>query len=116
MKRKLGLLTLTLAASTLIGCNSDNPLIGTWINAQPNPPVLNQNVQTACNSKVIFTSTSVEEFAGERSGGPQAIHYRIDGDIVWAGGQINDGAFKFAGKDNMSTNSTYGLCFYKRAS
>ena len=115
---------IILLAGVFAGCNSGNvaeaqtasanPLIGTWNLAMPSPPVLNQNVTTPCNSKIVFTRLSVENFDGEKTGGPAMISYLVDGDTVWVGGQINRIAHKLVGKDKMSFHSTYGLCFYTR--
>jgi hypothetical protein len=80
----------------------------------PSPPVLNQNVTTPCNSKIVFTRLSVENFDGEKTGGPAIISYLVDGDTVWVGGQVNRIAHKLVGKDKMSFHSVYGLCFYTR--
>src|ERR1022692_4926393 len=95
---------IVLLAGVFAGCNSGNvaeaqtasanPLIGTWNLAMPSPPVLNQNVTTPCNSKIVFTRLSVEYFSGEKTGGPAMIEYLVDGDTVWAMGPINRVAHK----------------------
>ncbi|HEY1902380.1 MAG TPA: hypothetical protein VGG56_08135 [Terracidiphilus sp.] len=123
MKILKGCLCLVVLLGALIGCKdgtvaeaeASNPLIGTWNLAMPNPPVVNQNVTTPCNSKIVFTKLSVEYFMGDKTGGPGMISYLVDGDTVWVIGQINKVPHKLDGKDKMSWNSPYGLCFYKRA-
>jgi len=125
MKIAVACLSVVVLLGTFSGCKSGdvaqaqsasgNRLIGTWNLAMPNPPVLNQNVKTPCMSKIVFTKLSVEYFMGEKTGGPAMVSYLVDGDTVWAGGQINRVAHKLDGKDKMSWNSPYGLCFYTRA-
>jgi len=118
-------LSVMVLLCVIVGCKSSdvaeaqsasaNSLIGTWKLAMPNPPVLNQNVTTPCMSKIVFTKLSVEYFAGEKTGGPTMVQYLVDGDTIWVGGQVNRVAHRFDGKDKMSWNSPYGLCFYARA-